>query len=226
VTPQGSNAANPDLAKARAAMVESQLRTSDVFNPVLVNAFRAVPREVFVPAAQRHLAYAEVEAEFAPGRRLLAPRDLGKLLEALAPQPGDNALELAGGSGYGAAILGQCVKTVVTLDPSPELSLMARAALDQVGCANVTAVCTDTKTGWPDGAPFDLIVLNGAAEFVPQAWLDQLAEGGKLAVIIREGVVGQARLYVKSGGQCAFRPIFDARPALAPGLERAKSFAF
>jgi protein-L-isoaspartate(D-aspartate) O-methyltransferase len=221
VTPQGT-----DFAKARAAMVESQLRTSDVFNPTLIAAFRVVPREFFVPVAQRHLAYAEAEVECMPGRRLLAPRDLGKLLEALAPQPGEKALELAGGTGYGAAILGQCVKTVVTLDPSPEVSLAARAALDQAGCANVTATCTDAKSGWPDGAPFDVMVLNGACEFVPQAWLDQLAEGGRLAVIVRQGVAGQARLYVKNGGQCAYRPIFDARPALAPGLERTKTFAF
>jgi protein-L-isoaspartate(D-aspartate) O-methyltransferase len=215
-----------DFAKARAAMVESQLRTSDVFNAPLLAAFRAVPREVFMPAALRPLAYAEIEAEIAPGRRLLAPRDLGKLLDAAAPQPGETGLELAGATGYGAAILGACMRQVVSLDPSPELSLAARAALDQVGCANVTAVCTDPKSGWADAGPYDVIVLNGAAEFVPQAWLDQLAEGGRLAVIVRDGQAGQARLYVKQGGQCAYRAIFDARPALAPGLARTKSFAF
>lgn len=211
---------------ARDAMVESQLRTNDVFDAPLLNAFRTVPRELFLPTAGRGLAYAELEPEAAPGRRLMAPRDLGKLLAAVAPKAGDKALELAGATGYGAAILAHCVRSVVTLDPSPELSFAARAALDQCGLANVTAVCTEARSGWPDGAPFDVIIVNGAAEIVPQAWLDQLAEGGRLAVVVREGPTGQARIYVKNGGQCAYRVAFDAAPSLAPGLARPKTFAF
>lgn len=215
-----------DFARARDAMVESQLRTNDVFNTALLTAFRTVPREAFLPAANRALAYAELEPEAAPGRRLMSPRDLGKLLEALAPKAGDKALELAGATGYGAAILGSCVKTVVTLDPSPELSFAARAALDTIGLGNVTAVCTEARSGYPDGAPFDVIIVNGATEFVPQTWLDQLAEGGRLGVVVREGAAGQARIYLKTGGQCAYRVAFDAGPSLAPGLARPKSFAF
>jgi protein-L-isoaspartate(D-aspartate) O-methyltransferase len=207
-------------------MVESQLRTSDVFNPVLIAAFRSVPREAFLPVAARPLAYAELEPEAAPGRRLMCPRDLGKLLEAVAPKAGDKALELAGATGYGGAILGSCVRSVVTLDPSPELSFAARAALDQIGLANVTAVCTEARAGYPDGAPFNVIIVNGSTEIVPQAWLDQLAEGGRLGVVVRNGAAGQARIYLKTGGQCAYRVAFDACPALAPGLARPKTFAF
>jgi protein-L-isoaspartate(D-aspartate) O-methyltransferase len=115
---------------------------------------------------------------------------------------------------------------VVTLDPSPDLSFAARAALDKSGLANVTAVCTEAKAGWPDAAPYDIIFLNGAAEIVPEAWLAQLAEGGRLGVIFRDGQAGQARIYLKSGGKCAYRVAFDAAPPVAPGLHRPKTFAF
>jgi protein-L-isoaspartate(D-aspartate) O-methyltransferase len=202
------------------------VRPNDVTDTVLVSAFRTIPRENFVSESGRATAYADFEPEAAPGRRLLSPRDLAKLLQALAPQKGDKALEIAGATGYGAAILARGVQSVVTLDPSPDLSFAARAALDKSGLANVTAVCTETKAGWPDSAPYNLIFLNGAAEIVPEAWLDQLAEGGRLGVIVRDGVAGEARIYLKSGGKCAYRVAFDAAPALSPGLSRIKTFAF
>ncbi len=215
-----------DFARARAAMVESQVRTADVTNPAILAAMRALPRELFVAASARALAYADIEPEAAPGRVLLRPRDLAKLLHEAAPRPGDRALELAGATGYGAAVLGACVAQVFTQDPSPELSFAARAALDKSGAANVTAVCTEASTGWPDGAPYDLIVLNGATEFIPEPWFAQLAEGGRLAVIVRAGPIGQARIYLRSGGAPGFRTAFDAAPALAPGLVKVREFAF
>jgi protein-L-isoaspartate(D-aspartate) O-methyltransferase len=215
-----------DFAQARMAMVDSQVRTNDVTDAALISAFRATPREHFVPDAARATAYADFEPEAAPGRRLLSPRDLAKLLQALAPQKSDKALEIAGATGYGAAILARCVQSVVTLDPSPDLSFAARSALDKSGLANVTAVCNETRIGWPDAAPFNVIFLNGGAEVVPEAWLDQLAEGGRLGVIVRDGVAGEARIYLKSGGKCAYRVAFDAAPPLAPDLNRIKSFAF
>lgn len=215
-----------DFAQARMAMVDSQVRTNDVTDPALVGAFRAIPRENFVPEAARAAAYADFEPEAAPGRRLLSPRDLAKLLQALGPRNGEKALELAGATGYGAAIVAHCVRSVVTLDPSPDLSFAARAALDKSGLANVTAVCTEAKAGWPDSAPYDVIFLNGAAEIVPEPWLAQLAEGGRLGVIVRGGRAGEARIYLKSGGKCAYRVAFDAAPPVAPGLHRPKTFAF
>ncbi|HWA21868.1 MAG TPA: protein-L-isoaspartate O-methyltransferase [Caulobacterales bacterium] len=215
-----------DFAQARMAMVDSQVRTNDVTDPALVGAFRAIPRENFVAEAARAAAYADFEPEAAPGRRLLSPRDLAKLLQALGLQKGEKALELAGATGYGAAIVAHCVQSVVTLDPSPELSFAARAALDKSGLANVTAVCTEAKAGWLDGAPYDVVFLNGAAEVVPDAWLAQLAEGGRLGVIVRDGVAGEARIYLKSGGKFAYRVAFDAAPPVAPGLRRIKTFAF
>ncbi|MGE3303372.1 MAG: protein-L-isoaspartate O-methyltransferase [Hyphomonadaceae bacterium] len=215
-----------DFAQARLAMVESQVRPNDVTNPALLAAFRRIPREEFAPGPARALAYADLEPVVTPGRTLMRPRDLGKLLQALEPRTGERALELAGATGYGAAVLAACVGQAFTLDPSPDLSFAARAALDRCGVANVTAACTDPAQGWPDAAPYDVIFLNGACEFVPQAWLDQLADGGRLGVIVRQGAAGEARIYLKSGGRTAYRVAFDAAPSLAPGLAKPAAFVF
>jgi protein-L-isoaspartate(D-aspartate) O-methyltransferase len=215
-----------DYARARAAMVESQIRPADVTGPAIVAAFRKVPRENFLPPAARPIAYADLEPEAAPGRALLRPRDLAKLIQALDPAPGERALEIAGATGYGAAVLACCVKEVVTLDPNPDLSFAASAAFEQSGVSTVTAVSTQAVSGWADRAPYDVILVNGAAEIVPPAWLEQLAEGGRLGVIVRDGPVGQARIYFKSGGSCAYRVAFDAAPPVIPGLEKPRAFAF
>ena len=215
-----------DYARARAAMVESQIRTADVTDPAIIASFRAVPREAFAPAAVKSIAYGDMELEVAPGRTLLRPRYLAKLIQALAPTPKDKALELAGATGYGAAVLAGCVREVITLDPNPDLSFAASAALEQGKVRGVKAVSQPVPEGWADGAPYDIIILNGAAEFVPDAWLDQLKDGGRLGVIVRDGAAGQARIYLKAGSACAYRVAFDAAPPVAPALTKQRTFAF
>lgn len=215
-----------DFARAREGMVESQVRTSDVTDARLLKAMRMLPRERFLPAHKRALAYADAEVEVGPGRVLLRPRDLAKLVQALAPQPGERALEIAGATGYGAAVLAACCGEVVALDPDADLSLAARAALESCGVGNVRTASTRVTEGWRDGAPYDVIMLNGACEIVPDAWLEQLADNGRLGVIVRQGPAGSARVYTKSSGAVAFRTVFDAAPPLAPGTARPPAFAF
>lgn len=215
-----------DFARARHLMVETQVRPSDVTDPAVLAAMRSIPREAFAPPERKLLAYADQELEVAPGRRLMRPRDIGKLLQALGPRPGLRALEIAGATGYGAAVLARCGVETTLLEPDPGLNFAAVAAFGACGLDNVHTASTDIKDGWPDAAPYDLIVLNGAAEVVPGAWVEQLAEGGRLAVIVRSGPVGHARLYTKSDGIAAFRVLFDAAPPLAPGLAAQPQFAF
>lgn len=215
-----------DFARARDVMVESQVRTADVTDVRIVRAMRALPRERFVPAAKRTLAYGDLEVEVAAGRTLMRPRDLAKLIQALAPQPHERALEIAGATGYGAAVLAACCKHVVTLDPDPDLSFAARAALESCGVANVKTVSTAAVDGWSDEAPYDVILLNGAAELVPDAWLAQLAPGGRLGVIVRNGAAGAARIYTRAESASAYRTAFDAAPPIAPGLTKPPAFAF
>lgn len=215
-----------DFAAAREMMVESQVRPSDVTDLRILAAMRTLPRERFAPANRKAMAYGDLELEVAPGRVLMRPRDLGKLVQALAPQGHERALEIAGATGYGAAVLAGCCKEVVSLDPDPNLSFAAQAALESAGVNNAKTASTAAVNGWPDEAPYDVILLNGAAEIVPDTWLAQLAPGGRLGVIVRNGAAGSARIYTKSEGAAAYRAAFDAAPPVIAGLERPPSFRF
>lgn len=215
-----------DYARARRMMVDAQVRPNDVTDLNLQAAFLAVPRELFVPPGAEAQAYADLEPEAAPGRALLRPRDLAKLLQALAPKAGDRALEIAGATGYTTALMARMGAHATLLEPDPELARAARAALQGAGAEGALVVSTDAISGWPDAAPYDVIVLNGAAEIVPEAWLAQLADGGRLGMIVRDGPAGHARIYTRSGAVTAYRVVFDAAPPVAPGLSKPKAFAF
>lgn len=215
-----------DLTRVRDLMVETQVRTNDVTDTRILHAMRTLPRERFAPAQRRSLAYADLEVEIAPGRTLMRPRDLAKLVQALAPGADERALEIAGATAYGAAVLAACCREVVSLDPDPNLSFAARAALESAGVPNVRTVSTAAVEGWRDDAPYDLIMLNGSAEIVPEAWFAQLGDGGRLGVIVRDGPAGAARIYTKSGEAVSYRIAFDAAPPVAPGLARPPAFSF
>ena len=215
-----------DFAKARHLMVESQVRTNEVTDTAIIAAMRHLPRERFAPPPVRTLAYADLELEVVQGRFLLRPRDLSKLLQALAPQSHERGLEIAGATGYGAAVLAGCCKEVFSLDSDANLSFAARAALESAGVTNVKPVATDVLKGWADDAPYDVIFLNGAAETVPDAWLQQLKPGGRLGIIVRNGAAGSARIYTRTGDTFAFRVAFDAAPPVLPALARAPAFQF
>lgn len=215
-----------DLAQSREIMVESQVRTADVTDTRILRAMRHLPRERFAPAQKRAVAYADLEVEVAPGRFLMRPRDLAKLIQALGPQQHERGLEIAGATGYGAAVLAGCCKEVIALDPDGDLSFGAKTALESSGVTNVKTVSTAVIDGWKDEAPYDLILLNGSAEIVPEAWLAQLAPGGRLGVIVREGPVGAARVYTRANDSTAFRTVFDAFPPLTPGLQKPRGFTF
>jgi len=215
-----------DFDKARYAMVESQVRPSDVTDSRIVSAMRNIPRERFVPAHLRTLAYADLYLEVAEGRFLLKPRELAKLIQNLAPQPHERVLEVNGATSYGAAILAACSRDVTSQDNDANLSFAARAALESSGVVGVKTVSTALKDGWAKGAPYDVILLNGAAEVIPDAWFEQLAEGGRMGVIVRNGVAGEARIYTRSQETVAYRVAFDSAPPVTPGLTRAPAFTF
>ena len=185
-----------DLAAARENMVESQVRTADVTDVRIHDAMRAIAREELVPAAKAYLAYADIEVEYAPGRWLLKPRDVAKLVQAVRPMPGERALAIA--APYAAAILGHMGLAVTRLeDPA----------------------------GAPSGE-FDVIVCEGAVGRAPQAWLAALTSGGRLGVVERDGPVGRACLYLKAEDGVGRRELFDSTPPVLAGLEVQHGFAF
>jgi protein-L-isoaspartate(D-aspartate) O-methyltransferase len=187
-----------DLAAARLNMVESQVRTNDVTDIRIQDAMRELARETFMPAAKAYLAYADIEVEYAPGRCLLKPRDLGKLLQALRPMPGERALAVA--APYAAAVL------------------------ERLGLA-VTRAEAEDLTAVPAGE-FDLVVCEGAVGRAPQAWLAALALGGRLGVVERDGPVGKACVYIRAEDGVGRREVFDSFAPVLNGLALEHGFAF
>jgi protein-L-isoaspartate(D-aspartate) O-methyltransferase len=204
-------------------MIDSQVRPNDVTDRRLIEAMAAVPREAFTPANRKMLAYADTAIETGPGRWMMAPRDFAKLANVAAVKDTDRVLDIAPGSGYSTAVLSQLASATVALEEGPAASALAEALARQ-GVSGTEIVSGSLKAGAPGKAPFDVIFVNGAVEDVPKAWLDQLAEGGRLAVVVAEGAVRRARIYTRSGGKTAWRTPFESAAPSLPGFERAAEF--
>jgi len=200
-------------------MIDSQVRPNDVTDRRLISAIAAVARESFVPASRRASAYADVMVETGPGRWLIAARDFSKLVNLAAIRGTDRVLDIATGTGYSAAVLSRLAASVTALEQDEG----AVAAIRQ-NVPGVDVVAGSLKAGVPAKAPFDVIFVNGAVEDVPQAWLDQLAEGGRLAVAVADGGIRRGRVYTRAGGQTAWRAPFDTAIPLLPGFEKTAEF--
>lgn len=200
-----------DFAAARKLMVDSQVRVNDVTDRALQAALGTVPRERFCAPDRPFAAYAETEAEIAPGRRLMLPRDISKLLNALEARPGETALAI--GAPYAAAVLAELGLKVTAQEADAAVLAVAGPALADAGVGTVTAPFTE-----PQGANLDVIVSEGGVGMRPQAWLDALAIGGRLAVVERRGPGGRAVLYVKGREGVSRRELFDAAPDLLAGM--------
>jgi protein-L-isoaspartate(D-aspartate) O-methyltransferase len=212
-----------DLQAARAAMIDSQVRTNDVTDRELIAAMAATPREAFVPAGKVAIAYAELPVETGPGRSLMTARDFSKLANAAAIEQTDRVLDIAS-SGYSAAVFAKLAANVVALEQDDAAGRTLRDNLAKINAPNIEVVSGSLKAGAPSQAPFDVIFVNGAVEDVPKAWLDQLAENGRLCVVVCEGLVRRARIYTRSGGKTAWRTPFETAVPSLPGFERAEEF--
>jgi protein-L-isoaspartate(D-aspartate) O-methyltransferase len=216
-----------DTAVARLAMVNSQIRPSDVTDHRIQDAMGEIPREMFVPKSKAAKAYADTEIDLAEGRTMMRPVHLAKLIQAADIKSTDIVLDLAFGRGYSTAILARLADTVVGLETEGAGSITKTSdRLAEIGANNAVVVEGDLKAGVPGQGPFDVIFVNGAVAEVPDAWLDQLAEGGRLAVIERDGPVGRARIYTKARGHVGERAVFDAAPPYLPGFEPKAGFVF
>lgn len=215
-----------DFDAARETMVESQIRPSDVTDLKLLAAFRRMPRERFVPSSKMALAYGDTVLDYGDGRSLLLPRDFAKLVQAADIQPDEVVLDIACARGYSTAILSKLAETVVGLETDDETVDRATALLMDLDVVNAAVVKGDLKRGASEHGPFDVIIVGGAVPEVPQAWLGQLANGGRLGVIIKNGPIGRATIFTKSGNAVGDRIVFDAHAPFLPGFEPARSFVF
>lgn len=206
-------------------MIDSQVRPNDVTDRRLIAAMASIPREAFVPAGREALAYADRSVETGPGRHMMAARDFAKLVHAADITPEDRVLDIAPGSGYSTVVLAKLAGSVVALEQDEPAAAAVRNALARSG-DKAEVLAGSLRAGAAAKGPFNVIFVNGAVEDVPQAWIDQLADGGRLAVVVTEGVVRRARIYVRSGGKTAWRAPFESAAPTLPGFEKAEVFRF
>jgi protein-L-isoaspartate(D-aspartate) O-methyltransferase len=214
-----------DTVAARRMMVDGQIRTADVTNLDLIGAMLAVPRERFVPAAMAAQAYVDTDLPLGGGRALLKPMVLAKLIQAMQIRSTDNVLDVACGTGYSSAVLARLAGSVVALEQSEALAGLARQSFATAE-GNIVAAVGPLSAGWVGAAPYDVILLNGATEVVPEALGRQLKPDGRMACVFGPGSMGKATIFRLVEGQLAGRPIFDAAAALLPGFEAIPAFVF
>jgi len=215
-----------DFSAARDAMVESQIRTSDVTDLSLLAAFRKTPREAFVPTARKALAYADRHVETDEGRVMLAPRDLAKMIQAADVSDSDVVLDIACGRGYSTAILAQLAETVVGLEVSEAAVARATDLLVDADITNAAVVQGDLKSAAAEHGPFNVIFVNGAVSQAHQPWFAQLANGGRLVCIVQNGPIGRVSIFTKSGDAVGERVVFDASAPYLTGFEPKPEFVF
>jgi protein-L-isoaspartate(D-aspartate) O-methyltransferase len=197
--------AEPDFAALRRDMVEQQIRARGIDDQRLLDAFQAVPRELFVPGELRHRVYDDGPLPIGNGQTISQPYIVALMIAAADIGTDDRILEVGAGSGYAAAVIGHVAKEVVALERIAALADQARGRIEALGLSNVAIVCGDGSRGWPDVAPFDAILVAAAAIGVPRALLDQLrCPGGRLVIPVGSAGGNQRLISVERTGEDEF----------------------
>ncbi len=216
-----------DFELARRNMVDNQVRTNRVTDPLVIAALRAIPREVFVPAPQKGVAYLDDDIAVAPGRHLMEPMVLARLLQLAEVQTSDAVLDIGCATGYSTAVVGKMASSVVALEEDPALVNWATETLLGLGIDNAVVVEGPLAQGLAGQGPYDVILFNGAVARIPDGIRAQLAEGGRLVAVVQgERGVGQATLVTRRGGAFGHRTEFDANIRMLPGFAGDSAFVF
>lgn len=213
-----------NFSRMREAMVASQLRTNAVSDQRVVAAMARVPREEFLPESQRSLAYRDTAVPIAHGRAANVPIATGKLLTQAQLRPTDHVLLIGAAGGYTAAVLALLAKDVVAVESDGALAAIARTAL--ASYANVQLVEGDLTVGAPAHAPYDVLVIDGAVQHVPQALVDQLRPGGRIVAGLDDRGVTRLASGVRSEGGFGLSPFADIDCVVLPGFAGPKAFTF
>lgn len=217
---------------ARIKMVENQIRTTDVTSHPVISAFLSVPREAFLPQEKKALAYIDEDipvspaADDKPARFMMEPSPLAKLVQLLEVKKNDVVLVVGSGEGYSTAILSLLANSVVAVESDENLASESSQHLADLGYDNAAVVTGNIEEGYAPEAPYDAIFVNGAIEFVPQALLDQLRDGGRLVAVEGYGNAARARLYWRERDVCSYISSFNAAIRPLPGFTKAKEFEF
>ncbi len=218
-----------DMTALRTKMVDGQVRPSDVTDHRIIEAMLDIPREAFVPPSMAGLAYLDRNLPVsADGRTrcLIQPMVLARMIQAADIGADDVVLEVGCASGYGAAVMARLASSVVALEEDEALADMASAALSGLGVDNVAVVRGPLAAGYPDEAPYDVILVNGAVEVMPDALAGQLKEGGRLVVVVGVGQAARGMLYTRSQAGVSGRVVMNASVPLLPGFAKAPAFEF
>lgn len=215
-----------DFTARRVAMVDTQVRPSDVTRLPIIQAMLDVPREVYVPDAQREAAYVGENLDLGQGRVILDPRTLAKMLEEVAIQPDELVLDLGSALGYSAAVIARLAQTVVAVEEDGAMAREAESLLSEQGVDNAAVVAGALTEGAERYAPYDVIVVEGGIETFPPALEAQLRPGGRAVAVFMEGELGVCRLGLKGEAGMSWRFIFNASAPVLPGFARARAFEF
>lgn len=213
-----------NIEQARFNMVEQQIRPWEVLDQQVLDLLYVVRREGFVPQAYQALAFSDLEIPIGEGETMLQPKMEARILQEVAPGGTDKVLEVGTGSGYMAALLAHRARHVHSVEISPALKRFGETNLRKAGIVNVTVEQGDAARGWSKHAPYDVIVLTGSTPVLPDAFLAQLAPGGRLFAVVGEPPVMSARLVTAVGGG-SFNTLDLFETVLAPlknALEREK----
>ena len=216
-----------DYTQARETMVDGQVRPSDVTRNNIIAAMLDIPREKFVPASQRTVAYVDQDVPLGKGRVLLAPRTFSKMLDTVEIGAEDTVLDVGCGMGYSSAVLARICRGVIAVEENEAMAASAEANLAALSIDGAVVLNAPLVAGVAAEGPYDVIVVSGGAIATdPTALYDQLADDGRLIAIWANRGTGQVRLSVKSGDDVATRWVFDAAAPILPGFEAKPSFAF
>jgi protein-L-isoaspartate(D-aspartate) O-methyltransferase len=216
-----------DYAAARYKMIQNQIRTNRVTDPLVIAAMSELPRERFVPDALQGIAYVDEDVPLGRGRYLMEPLVTALLLQAAEIDADDVVLDVGCGTGYCSAIIAGMASTVVALESDADLAARAADTFAELGLNTASVAVGPLGEGWPAQAPYDVIVFGGAVSAIPPAITEQLAEGGRMvAVIATEKGIGCGTLFLHLGGTVSRRPLFDASVPLLPGFAPEPTFRF
>ncbi|MEX5597317.1 protein-L-isoaspartate O-methyltransferase [Pseudophaeobacter sp. C1-32P7] len=214
-----------DFAERRRMMVDTQVRPSDVTKYPIIEAMLAVPRESFVPDAQREAAYADQNIDLGDSRVLLEPRTLAKVLDALDIQNDELVLDVACGLGYSTAVAARVAQMVIGVEQDEDMGRDAQDQLAEAGADNAIVHVGALAEGAAEHGPYDVIMIQGGVEYVPSALLEQLRDGGRIAAVFMTGALGEVKIGHKTGGQVSWRFAFNAGAPVLPGFEKVREFA-
>jgi len=213
-----------DFATRRTMMVDNQVRPSDVTKFPIIDAMLTVPREDFMPAAKREAAYVGENIDLGHGRVILEPRTLAKMLDAADVQPHELVLDIGSAYGYSAALVSRLAETVVALEEDAAMAREAASNLSEAGADNVAVVESSLAAGAAKHGPYDVMLVQGAVQQVPEALLAQLGNGGRIVCIFQDGALGICRVGHCIDGAINWRDAFNATAPVLPGFARLPAF--